>query len=130
MNHPERPRVLTALCLLSFIGSGGGFLLYLAASLFFDRAMEIVLKFSSMHTAEPLTPVYFLLFSLFFLISLLGVIRMWNRKRSGFYIYFGAQALILAWPLLWMGEAAFSAVALIFTGLFVAAYASLIYRND
>ncbi|MFZ5430832.1 MAG: hypothetical protein ACOZDD_11415 [Bacteroidota bacterium] len=122
MNNSDRPRVLEALCMLSFLGSGGGFLLYLAAAVFYRKAQEIVLKFSSLHTTDGLSPLYFLLFSLFFLISLLGVIRMWNLKRSGFYMYTAAQVMILSWPLAWMGLEAFSATALIFTVLFLGAY--------
>lgn len=122
MNNSDRPRVLEALCMLSFLGSGGGFLLYLAAAVFYRKAQEIVLKFSSLHTTDGLSPLYFLLFSLFFLISLLGVIRMWNLKRSGLFIYTAAQVMILSWPLIWMGLEAFSATALIFTVLFLGAY--------
>lgn len=122
MNNSDRPRVLEALCMLSFLGSGGGFMLYLAAAVFYRKAQEIVLKFSSLHTTDGLSPLYFLLFSLFFLISLLGVIRMWNLKRSGFYMYTAAQVMILSWPLAWMGLEAFSATALIFTVLFLGAY--------
>lgn len=122
MNNSDRPRVLEALCMLSFLGSGGGFLLYLAAAVFYRKAQEIVLKFSSLHTTDGLSPLYFLLFSLFFLISLLGVIRIWNLKRSGFYMYTAAQVMILSWPLAWMGLEAFSATALIFTVLFLGAY--------
>ena len=122
MNNSDRPRVLEALCMLSFLGSGGGFLLYLAAAVFYRKAQEIVLKFSSLHTTDGLSPLYFLLFSLFFLISLLGVIRMWNLKRSGLFIYTAAQVMILSWPLAWMGLEAFSATALIFTVLFLGAY--------
>lgn len=124
MTHPERSRILTALCLLSFIGSGGGLLLYLAATVFFKNSVDIILKFSSLHSPESLSPLYFLIFSLFFLISITGVIRIWHLKRSGFYIYTIAQFLILAWPLIWLGKDAFSAVSLIFTTLFVVLYAS------
>lgn len=122
MNNPDRPRVLEALCMLSFLGSGGGFLIYLAAAVFYAKAQEIILKFSSLHTTDGLSPLYFLLFSLFFLVSLSGVIRMWNLKRSGLFIYTAAQVMILSWPLIWMGLEAFSATALIFTVLFLGAY--------
>ena len=124
MSHPERSRVLTALCLLSFIGSGGGFLLYFLAALFFEKSVDVILKYSSLHSADPLSPVYFLLFALFFLISLTGVTLMWKMKKYGFYVYAAAQIIILAWPLLWLGKEAFSAVAMIFTVLFVVLYAS------
>jgi hypothetical protein len=128
MINPARPRVLEALCFLSFLGSGGGFLLYLPAAVFYGKAQEIILKYSSLHTMDGLSPLYFLLFSLFFLVSLFGVIRMWNLKRNGFYIYAAAQILIFSWPLAWMGMEAFSATSLIFTVLFLGAYAAQVSK--
>ncbi len=124
MNKTERPRVLESLCWLSFLGSGGGFLLYLAAAVFYGTSQGIILKYSSLSSADHLPPVYFLLFSVLFAVSLYGVSRMWILKKTGFFIYTLAQLAILLLPIMWMGKAAFSAVALIFTLLFIGAYAS------
>lgn len=124
MNTTERPRVLEALCLLSFIGSGGGALFYFLAGAFYGKSQEYILKYSSMHSTEELSAVYFLLMGFLFGSSFFGVHRMWKLKRSGFFIYLAAQLTILMLPLLWLGTGAFSAVVLIFTVLFAGAYAS------
>jgi hypothetical protein len=124
MNKTDRPRVLESLCWLSFLGSGGGFVLYTAAAIFYDTSQRIILKYSSLNSVDHLPPVYFLLFSILFAVSLYGVSRMWILKKAGFFIYTIAQLAILLLPVLWMGKAAFSAVALIFTLLFIGAYAS------
>jgi hypothetical protein len=124
MNKAERPRVLEALCLLSFLGSGGAAALYFLAAVFFGKAKEYILEYSSMHTMESISPVYFLSLSLLFMASFYGVIRMWQLSRSGFFIYVLAQLIILLLPIFWLGTGAFSAVVLIFTLLFAGAYAS------
>ncbi len=128
MNQPERPRVLEALCMLSFLGSGGGMLLYLAAAIFYGKTQEIIVKYSSMHSTEQVPPVYFFIFSFLFAVSLFGVIQMWKMKKAGFFIYLAAQMAIFSFPLLWIGKEAFSAVALIFTTIFCLAYA-IQFRN-
>ena len=124
MNIAERPRVLEALCFLSFLGSGGAAVLYILAALFFGKAQEYILKYSSMHTTESISPVYFLSLGLLFMASFYGVLLMWKLKRSGFFIYVSAQLGVLLLPLFWLGTGAFSAVVLIFTVLFAGAYAS------
>jgi len=124
MNKTDRPRVLESLCWLSFLGSGGGFVLYMTAAIFYDTSKGFILKYSSLSSVDHLPPVYFLLLSILFAVSLYGVSRMWILKKTGFFIYAMAQLAILLLPVLWMGKAAFSAVALIFTLLFIGAYAS------
>jgi hypothetical protein len=128
MNKPERPKVLKALCMLSFSGSGGGFLLYMAAAIFYEKTQKIVLEYSSMHSTEQVPPHYFFLFGLLFGISFYGVTLMWKMRKTGFFIYLIAQLAIFSFPLIWIGKDAFSAVAMIFTVLFVGAYLSQ-YRN-
>lgn len=122
MEHNIRPRPLEALCLMSFIGSGAAALLYLTGSVFFEKASEIIIEYTSAHSTEQISPRYFLTLGILFLLSLLGVYEMWKLQRRGFFVYAAAQLAILAVPLLRMGEDAFSAVAVIFTLLFIGAY--------
>lgn len=128
MENPGRPPLLEALCLLSFAGSGTGFLLSLAAALFFGTAENLISTLSSVGDITPLSPAYFFLFSIFFLASLAGVFMMRRLRRQGFFIYMAARAAILVFPPLVLGKEAFSAVAIIFTLLFVVLYASQ-YKN-
>jgi hypothetical protein len=124
MNKPEMPKVLKALCMLSFLGSGGGFLLYLTAAIFYEKTQQIVLEYSSMHSTEQISPLYFLLFSVLFGVSFWGVSLMWKLKKAGFFVYSAAQIAIFSLPLLWIGKEAFSSVVLIFTAMFIVAYAT------
>jgi len=82
------------------------------------------LEYSWMHSTEQISQYYFLLFSLLFGVSFLGVSFMWKLKKAGFFIYSIAQAAIFSLPLLWIGKEAFSSVVLIFTAMFIGAYAT------
>lgn len=119
---------METLCLMSFMGSGGGTLLNLLAAVFYTQAQDIIIRFSSAHTTEMISPLYFFMLSLLFSASLYGVWGMWKLQRKGFHVYVAAQVMILLYPLAWMGKPAFSAVAVIFTTLFVAVY-SFQYRH-
>jgi hypothetical protein len=124
MEKHSRPRALEALCLMSYIGSGAGLILYALAGIFFNRAGEIIVRFSSAHTITNISPGYFLILGVLFALSLRGVFNMWNLRKRGFYLYASAQLTIFFLPVIWMGIDAFSAVAMIFTALFIGAYAT------
>ena len=124
MEHNPRPRQLEALCLMSFIGSGAAALLYLTGSVFFEKASDIIIEYTSAHSTEQISPRYFLTLAVLYILSLQGVNEMWKLQRRGFFVYTAAQLAILAVPLLRMGEDAFSAVSVIFTVLFIVAYAT------
>ncbi len=128
MKETNRPPLLEALCLLSFAGSGAGFFLYLSAALFFETAEKIIDHWSSLTDTSLLTPGYFGLFSLLFLISLTGVYLMWKMFRLGFVLYATAQLAIFCWPLVWLGTEAFSSVTLVFTVLFTGLYATQVKK--
>jgi hypothetical protein len=129
MNETKRPELLEALCRLSFAGSGIGFLLYAGMALFFHQTDKIITNLTNITETEKLSSAYFLFFSLFFGVSFLGVLRMWKLKRSGFFLYLAAQVAIVIYPLLQLGQEAFSSVSLIFSVLFVVMYAAQFFRK-
>ena len=117
-----RPQLLSALCILTFIGSSVGFIGYFLASLFFEQAGELIVKYSSWHSVEAISPVYFTLLMALFALSLTGAIRMWKLHRDGFFLYIFAQLLILFLPVLWINPQAFSETNAIFTTIFIVGY--------
>jgi hypothetical protein len=117
-----RPPFLSALCLLTFIGSSIGFTGYFLAALFFEKTTELTIKYSSWHSTESISPVYFTLLMALFAISLTGAIRMWKLYRDGFYLYVFAQLSILFVPVVWIDWQALSATNAIFTAVFVLGY--------
>jgi hypothetical protein len=117
-----RPPFLEALCLLSFIGSSVSFAIFLLAAIFFEKAGEIIIKYSSWHTVDQISPLYFFLLSGFHLLSFSGVARMWKLHRDGLPIYILAQLIIMFFPSVWIGWQAFSVTNAIFTGVFIGGY--------
>lgn len=120
-NH--RPNFLSALCILSFIGSGLGFIGYFLASVFFTKTTELIIEYSNWHSVESISPLYFTLFMALSAGSLIGAIRIWKFHRDGFYIYTIAQLSMLFLPVLWIGNNSFSVTGAIFTAIFIVGYA-------
>lgn len=123
MNKNRRPDFLSALCILTFFGSGIAFLGYFIASLFFENTSRLIVKYSSWHHTDAISPLYFTVLMALFAISLTGAIRMWKLHRDGFFVYALSQLIILFLPAIWIGWPAFSTTNAIFTTVFIAGYA-------
>ena len=121
-NKKIRPPFLSALCILTFIGSTIGFIGYFMASLFFDKTSELIIEYSSWHSVETISPLYFTLLMALSAISLTGAIRMWKFRRDGFFIYSIVQIVILFLPVIWIDWNAFSVANAIFTTVFILGY--------
>ena len=117
-----RPTLLSALCSLTFIGSSIGFVGFFIASLIFEKSAEFIVKYSSWHTIDDLSPAYFTLLMALFALSLTGAIRMWKFHRDGFFLYVFSQLAILFIPVIWLNWQAFSHTNAIFTFIFIAGY--------
>lgn len=124
MNEPKRkrPPFLSALCILSFVGGGLGFVGYFLVSVFFERAAKFIIKYSYYHSVEQISAFYFTALMVLFALSLIGAIRMWKLHRDGFFLYTISQISILFLPVVWMDWQAFSATNAIFTAVFVIGY--------
>ncbi len=122
MNHYPKSDFFKALCYLTFIGSSIAFVGYFLAALFFDKISETIIQYSSWHSVEQISPLYFILLMVLFAISLVGAIRIWKLRRIGLIIYSVAQLLILFLPVFWIGWSGFSTINAIFTSLFITGY--------
>ncbi|MFW6371992.1 MAG: hypothetical protein ACOC10_12385 [Bacteroidota bacterium] len=122
LNNNIRPDFLSALCLLTFFGSGVAFFGYFLAAIFFDWVSELIIEFSAWHSVEQISPVYFTALMALSAMSLTGAIRMWKLHRDGFYLYLFAQISILLLPVLWIDATAFSVSNAIFTAVFITGY--------
>jgi hypothetical protein len=125
MDEKKTTRIsfLSALCILTFIGSTTSFLIYFLAALFFEKATDFIIKYSNWHSVEVISPFYFTLFMALSALSLVGAIRMWKLHRDGFIIYTIAQIILLFLPAIWIGWNSFSVTGAIFTAVFVTGYA-------
>jgi len=118
----NRSPLLAALCILTFIGSTLGFIGFFLAALFFEQSSELIIKYSSWHTVEAISPIYFTLLMALYAFSLTGAIRMWKFHRDGIFLYSAAQLIILLLPAVWIDWSAFSAANAISTGVFILGY--------
>ena len=118
----NRPPFLSALCILTFTGSTIGFIGYFLASLFFERTSELIIEYSSWHSVDAISPLYFTILMTLFAFSLTGAIRMWKLHRDGFYLYVFSQLVILFLPAIWIDWNSFSVVNAIFTAVFILGY--------
>ena len=118
----NRPHFLSALCILTFIGSTTGFIGYFLSSLFFEKTSKLIIEYSSWHSVEAISPLYFTVLMVLFALSLTGAIRMWKFHKDGFYIYVLSQLIILFLPTVWIDWNAFSTTNAIITVIFIVGY--------
>lgn len=118
----DRTPFLTALCILTFIGSTVGFIGYFSVSIFYEDAVILINKYSSVSDAGSLSPIFFTLLMFFHAVSLTGAIRMWKLHRDGYFLYMAAQVAILFLPVLWINSNSFSSTNAIVTGIFILGY--------
>ncbi len=109
----QRPPFLTVLCILTFIGSGLGILFSLLGIFGIGAMNSFLSNYAGAGAADAgiLKPILTLVFSA---ASIYGAVMMWGLKKMGFYIYVGAQILMLVFGFGWL--------ALIFTALFIVLY--------
>lgn len=113
----KRPGFLTVLCILTFIGSGLGTLFMLLATVGMGALMESI---PGMGAAMGGGTAYFAVGTVLAAASLFGAIQMWKLKKTGFFIYAGANVVGIIMPLIFgMG---FSAMGAVFPILFIVLY--------
>jgi hypothetical protein len=117
-----RPPFLSALCILTFIGSSIGFLGYFMAALFFEKTSELIIQYSSWHSVDAISPIYFTVLMAMFAISLAGAIRIWKSHRDGIFLYTISQLIVLILPVIWIDGQRFSAANTIITMVFIIGY--------
>ena len=137
---PERPTMLTVLCVLSFIAAGFGIIgMILAGTVkgvvesaggsdLMDQAMERNPDlYDTPEMADGMAQLEsafswpsMIITTLLIVVSLYGVIKMWNLKKQGFFIYAGAGIAALVVPLIFGQD--FSVFSLVVTGVFIGLY--------
>lgn len=125
---PKRPDLLTLLCILSFIGSGLAALSNLIVTISWDNIGEIVaasgITVPGIEQMLATSRNFFTISSMLYFISLVGVIKMWKLKKTGFHIYTISQILLLILPSFYISELGFPTIPVLVTTMFVLLYAS------
>jgi hypothetical protein len=117
METAKRPGFLTALCVLTFIGSGLGTLFMILATVGMGALMESIPGMADLMGGGT---AYFAVGAILSAGSLYGAIQMWKLKKIGFFIYAAAGVLGIITPLLF--GISFSTMGAIFPILFIVLY--------
>jgi len=127
----ERPKLLTVLCILSYIMGGIASLSYF---MIFSMYCEIMPDLAEASEQIPGFKMFlgagrsfFLTGFILYFISIIGVSLMWRFKKAGFHFYTGAQIMILLMPLFYIQNFPIPYLDGIITILFIMLY-SRFYR--
>ena len=129
-----RPQGLTTICILSFIGSGMSLFANIFLFLFYDSFMDVLTSdeieevpkaFDTkvlLDFANTAGQFYFLLSTILYAISILGVYYMWHLFKRGIHFYAIAQLSLILLPLLFIDSNLSVIPGLLLSGAFVLLY--------
>lgn len=117
----KRPTLLTVLCILTFIGSGLGTLLFLLATIAFGVVSGMLESLPGMGDIAAGGIAFFAISFILSGVSLFGAIQMWKMKKMGFYMYAGANVIAFILPIVMLGLP-FSVMGLVWLALFLGLY--------
>lgn len=123
---PQRPQLLTILCILSFIGSGlaasSYFLMYASYNELMPLLEDMIEQFPAMELFLTINRNFFLTGFILYVLSLAGINLMWRRRKAGFHFYTGSQIMILLMPLFYIDGFPIPYLDGAFTALFIFMY--------
>lgn len=125
---PQRPTLLTVLCILTFIGSGMNLFSSLVIAGFYDVFVEIAKEFGKKFNLPgidmllEMKPMFFLVTGILYAGSLVGAVLMMRLKKAGFHVYTIFQILLIIAPMYFMHIASPGLPELLFSGLFILLY--------
>lgn len=128
MPRTHRPLLLSSALFLSTIGSSIACLAFLFMAIFYSNMLPSIQKLTNTATPNLLSRWYVLAFALVHFVSLVGIVKLWQNRKSGFFIYLAAQLTLFLLPLIYIGPNAFSSTNTIFSLLFIAIYLSFFKR--
>ncbi len=118
----KRPVFLTILCILTFVGSGLGILFGLLGIIGASFLGSLMDSIPGMGAALGGTTAYVGVGVALAAASLYGAIMMWKLKKTGFYIYTGAQIIGAILPIVWLGVG-FALMSFLWPVVFIVLYA-------
>jgi hypothetical protein len=129
-SRPERTKLLSILCILTFIGSGMNFFSDIIIALFYDQFIVFAESIGKIFHVPGLEMIldgkssFFALSALICVISFTGAILMWKSKKAGFHVYTISQILLILLPMYFFNLPMPSFLDIILSGIFVILYSS------
>jgi hypothetical protein len=130
----KRPKLLTVLCILTFIGSGLNAFSNLMVFIFFNASMafaaELVktFKLPGMELFLEAKPIYFAVTAVINALAVAGAIMMWQLRKHGFHIYTVAQILVIIAPMYFFRLPGPDFFSILLSGVFVMLYGSTLKK--
>lgn len=130
----KRPKLLTVLCILTFIGSGLNAFSNLMVFIFFNASMafaaELVkaFKLPGMELFLEAKPIYFAVNAVINALAVAGAIMMWQLRKHGFHIYTVAQILVIIAPMYFFRLPGPDFFSILLSGVFVMLYGSTLKK--
>ena len=122
MDTKERPLLLASALTLSTAGNSLAVLSFWGSALFFSQTKELIGELTDIQNMEQLHPSLLTIWGALYLLSLVGVVKMWRWQKSGYFIYALSQLTIWLLPLIRIGTEALSVTQTIFTLIFISIY--------
>jgi hypothetical protein len=125
-----RPRILSFLCILTFVWSGINAAASLAIGIFPHWFRTAVLQLAQQYDMPGIdqlasvSPVFFYVSTLLYGGCLVGAWMMWHLRRTGFHVYTVSQILLLLTPMYFFRLPVPTLADALSTGFFI-----LLYRN-
>lgn len=124
---PSRPKMLTILCILTFIGSGMGLIGFFAMSINYEASMEALkVLYADLPEASFLLDAprdFFIISFILMAFSVIGAALMWNLRKIGFHFYTSAQLFYIILPFIYFNGETNPMLSIMLTALFVYLYA-------
>jgi hypothetical protein len=126
---PGRPKFLSVVCILTFIGSGINIISSLVIYLFFDSfkivaadlAKTLNLPGMDMITKGP--ALFFAASALIYAGAIAGAWLMWQLRKVGFHVYTVSQILLVIAPMYFFKLPGPGVMDVLLAGLFILLYA-------
>jgi hypothetical protein len=125
---PQRPTLLTVLCILTFIGSGMNLFSSFVIAGFYEVFVEIAHEFAEKFKLPGIDllmeaqPIFFLVSGIFYAGSLAGAVLMMRLKKAGFHVYTIFQIMLVIAPMYFMHLPSPGFPEMLFSGLFILLY--------
>lgn len=124
--QPKRPPMLTALCILTFIGSGMSgfsfFMVYSAYNEILPQLQEFSGKFPGMEYILGAPKNFFMTGFILYTFSFFGANLMWRFKKVGFHFYTAAQIAVVLLPMIYIKNYPLPVIDGLFTAFFIILY--------
>jgi hypothetical protein len=123
---------LKILCVITFIGSGLGFISYGVIGLirdFFSSNLSLIPDETNRELIGMLLSagrMFFFLNAILYAVSLAGAILLWRLKKIGFHLYTASQLLLLILPLAYIKGFPMPGASIFMTILFIWGYSGFL----